>query len=298
VAVVGFEDLERVRIVLPDGTILLPLIGPVVAAGKTLEDLEQEITRRLSFFLVDPVVELNLPLLRPVVVTVGGDVNRPGPVQLDSLSAFDTPVLETGTTAPTLSSALARAGGVRRTADLRNITVQRRLPDGNEVTLAVNLWDALFQGGDNDNILLQDGDIVFVPEAPEGSELNPQLVARSSLAPDVVRVRVIGEVTRPGEIEIPPTSSVSGAVAAAGGHTPESADLSNVALLRLADNGQVEEQRVDLGNIVDSTPIQDGDVIVVPKRGFLNTLDNISRTVQPITAPFNFLLLLDRVFFN
>jgi polysaccharide export outer membrane protein len=305
ITVVGIDELERNRIVLPDGTILLPLVGAVPAAGKTLVELEQDITRRLSFYVVEPVVEVNLNTLRPVVVTVAGEVNRPGPVQLNSLSTFNTRVdtnaqLTSSTTSPTLSTALVGAGGVARTADLRDITVRRLLPDGREVSLKVNLWETLFEGQGESNILLQDGDVVFVPEAsPTAVGINPQIVARSSLAPETVRVRVIGEVLDPGEVEVPADGSVSSALAIAGGYDTDTADLSQVALLRLQDNGQVEEQIIDMNaNLVDGTPIQEGDMIVVPKRGYLNTLDTISRTLSPITAPFNFLLLIDNFFDN
>jgi protein involved in polysaccharide export with SLBB domain len=171
ISIIGIPDLERNRIVLPDGTILLPLIGAVPAAGRTLVELEQDVTRRLSYYLVEPVVEVNLNTLRPLVVTVAGEVNRPGPVQLNSLSTFNTRVdnnaqLRSETTSPTLSTALVGAGGVKRTADLREITVRRLLPDGREVDLSINLWESIFEGRGESNILLQDGDVVFVPEAP------------------------------------------------------------------------------------------------------------------------------------
>jgi polysaccharide export outer membrane protein len=303
ISVVGIDDLQRNRIILPDGTILLPLIGAVPAAGRTLTELESDVTRRLSFYIVDPVVEVNLNTLRPVVVTVAGQVNRPGPVQLNSLSTFNTTVganaqLVSETTSPTLSTALIGAGGVLRDADLSNITVRRLLPDGREVDLQVNLWETIFEGRGESNILLQDGDVLFVPEVVElATEVNPQVVARSSLAPETVSVRVIGEVNRPGEVQVPTDGSVSSAIAIAGGYDTDTANLSQVALLRMQDNGQVEEQMIDLNaNLVDSTPIRDGDMIVVPKRGYLNTLDTIGRALGPLTAPFNFLLLLDRVF--
>jgi polysaccharide export outer membrane protein len=300
-SVIGFPEFDDNRTILPDGTLLFPLIGSVVADGKTLADLDTEITRRLSYYLVDPVVNLNLAVMRPVVVAVGGEVNRPGPVQLNSLSTFNTRVtndaqLTSEVTSPTLSTALVGAGGVRRTADLRDIVVQRRLTNGETVRFSVNLWESIFRGGEGANILLRDGDVVYVPEAPPQADIDPQLVARSSLAPDVVRVRVIGEVRSPGEVQVPPDGSVSSAIAVAGGHDIETADLANVQLLRLQANGQVEERTLDLNNLVDATPIQDGDVVVVPKRGYLNTLDNISRVLSPITAPFNFILLLDRLF--
>lgn len=303
ISVAGVTELDRERIVLPDGTILLPLIGAVPAAGRTLAEFEQDVTRRLSFYIVEPVVEVNLDTLRPVVVTVAGEVNRPGPVQLNSISTFNTTVtaddrLVSENTTPTISTALVSAGGVLRTADLRDITVRRLLPDGREVNLKVNLWETIFQGRGESNVLLQDGDVVFVPEAPAGTPgINPQVVARSSLAPETVNVRVIGEVPRPGQVVVPNDGTVSSALAIAGGYDLQTADLSQVALLRLQDNGTVEEQIIDMNaNLVDATPIQDGDMIVVPKRGYLNTLDTIGRTLSPITAPFNFLLLLDRVF--
>lgn len=284
VAVIDFEEFTQDQIVLPDGTISLPLVGPVMASGKTLEVLQAEITQRLSNFLVEPVVEVELLSLRPVVVIVGGAVNRPGPVQLDSLTASSTP--------PTLSRALADAGGVRRTADLRAITVQRLQPNGRQETLTVNLWESIFQGLRGDDSALQDGDIVFVPEAPEGAEIDPQLVARSSLAPERIVVRIIGEVGSSGEISVSPDSTVLSAIASAGGHTSD-ANLKKVSLLRLDESGQVLGQNLDLRDFEDTTPIQNGDIVVVPKRGYLNVLDNISRTLRPVTAPFNFLFLLE-----
>ncbi|NER79798.1 MAG: polysaccharide export protein [Leptolyngbya sp. SIO1D8] len=302
ISVIDFPEFEQTRVVLPDGTVLLPLVGSVLASGKTLATLQIEITNRLSVYLVDPIVELNLSVLRPVVVTVGGEVYRPGPVQLNSLTTVSTRVgansqLNSAATAPTLSAALINAGGVRRTADLRRITVQRQLPNGRQENRTINLWESIFQAAEGNNILLQDGDVIFVPTANEDAEIDPQLVARSSLAPTSVNVRVIGEVRRPGEVQISPDSTVLTAMAVAGGHNSD-ANLRDVALLRLENTGQVASQTLDLRNLDDMTPIQDGDIIVVPKKGYLDVLDGIARTLQPITAPLNLLLQLNGVFSN
>ncbi|MGB6013697.1 MAG: SLBB domain-containing protein, partial [Nodosilinea sp.] len=100
-----------------------------------------------------------------------------------------------------------------------------------------------------------------------------------------VRVRVIGDgVVRPGEVQVQPNSSVSGAIAAAGGPNSDAA-LGEVRLVRLSENGQVEDQKVDLSSLVDSYQIQDGDVILVPKKGYLVGIDNISRALTPILGP-------------
>lgn len=300
ISVVGFPEFESTRVILPDGTITLPLIGAVEASERTLESLESEITRRLSFYLVEPVVELNLSVLRPVVVTVAGEVYRPGPVQLSSLTTVNTRVgansqLNSASTAPTLSTALVSAGGVRRSADLRDISVQRQRPNDRNETITVNLWQSIFEGVQGDDILLQDGDVIFVPEAAADAQIDPQVVARSTISPTEVNVRVIGEVNRPGEVQVSPESIVTDALAVAGGHNDD-ANLSQVALVRLMDNGQVDAQELDLRDFTDGTPIQEGDVIVVPKRGYLTFFDAISRAIQPITSPFNLFLLLERVF--
>ncbi|HEY9735704.1 MAG TPA: polysaccharide biosynthesis/export family protein, partial [Trichocoleus sp.] len=294
--VLGYEEFEGARVVLPDGTITMPLIGSVPAAGRTLSNLSDDVQRRLAVYLTDPVVDANLTVLRPVVVNIAGEVYRPGPVQLSSLTQVNTTVSPTAnitaaTNTPTLSSALAAAGGIRRTADIRSIIVQRRLPNGTTREFTVNLWDTLATGQDTGVVVLADGDSVFVPVARSGESLDPRLIASSSFAPTNVRVRVVGEVERPGEVTVQPNSSISSAVAAAGGPTDD-ARLNNVTLVRLTDTGQIEEQTVDLSSLIDNNQIQDGDVVVVPKKGYLNVLDAIGRAVSPILAPFNLLNLL------
>lgn len=288
VSVIDFPEFSLTQAVLPDGTITLPLIGAVQVSDKTLETLRAEVTRRLSAYLVEPAVEVNLVSLRPTVVTVGGEVFRPGPIQLSSLPNDATAV-------PTVSTALVSAGGVRRTADLQSITIQRRLPNGDQEILTIDLWESIFRGGEGDDILLQDKDVIFVPRATAESEIDPQLVSRSSLAPEQINVRVIGEVNRAGEISVAPDATVLSALASAGGHSSD-ANLRDVALLRLNDNGQLVGQQLDLRSFEDTTPIQNDDIIVVPKRGYLSFIDGVSRTLRPITSPFSFLLLLDNVF--
>jgi len=304
VLVFGYEEFEGPRVVLPDGTINIPLIGSIPAAGRTLGVVEDEIENRLSLYLTNPVVDANLQVLRPVVVNVVGEVYRPGPIQLSSLTTVTRVVRDTGTltdftSTPTLSTALTSAGGVRRTADVRDVRILRRLPDGTTAEFTVNLWEAL-QGEDDLGVLVMyDGDTVIVPTALEDGEfIDQSLIARSSIAPTNIRVRVIGEVSSPGELQIQPNSSISSAIAAAGGHDTETAQLSNVKLVRLADNGQIEEQVVDVSNLVDNVQIQDGDVIFVPKRGGINTLDNIGRIFSPLLAPFGILNTIDNLFFD
>lgn len=281
VSVFGFEEYTGPLSVLPDGTITLPLVGKVPAAGRTTEQLTREITVVLDRILVDPHVSVTLNSLRPVVVNVSGEVYRPGPVQIQGTLSTTTQNSSASDTPPSVSSALVQAGGVTRTADIREVVVMRALPNGETVRTKINLWDALWSASLPEDMLLRDGDLVFVPELADGELINSRLLASSSLSPDTVRVRVVGQVTQPGEVAVPPNSSLSSAVAIAGGPT-EDAKLSEVAFIRMTDEGEVEQEIVDLRNLVDTYQVQDGDVVVVPETSTSSVLDFAQRLVGPL----------------
>jgi polysaccharide export outer membrane protein len=295
ITVFDYEEFTGAKVVLPDGTITLPIIGAVMAAGQTPEQLAQDLTLRLQAYLVNPVVTVNLSTLRPVVVNVAGEVQRPGPIQLRSLTTATSTIngSVTGSTlngVPTVSSALIEAGGITQNADIREIVLRRTLPGGESVTTTVNLWDALWSENAPQNLVLQDGDSILVPRLAADAAIDRRLIARSGLSPTTVRVRVVGEVNNPGEVQVPPNSSLSSAVAIAGGPT-EDARLRRVAYVRLNERGEIEREIVDLRNLVDNYQVQEGDVIVVPKTDTSSVLDFIGQVINP----FNFIFgLFDR----
>jgi polysaccharide biosynthesis/export protein len=280
VSVYGFEEYTGPLSVLPDGTITLPLVGKVPAAGRTTDQLTQDLTVVLDRILVNPYVSITLSSLRPVVINVSGEVYRPGPLQIQG----STEIANAGTGAyapPSVSEALVQAGGVTRTANIRDVVVMRSLPNGETARIKVNLWDALWSETLPEDTLLRDGDLVFVPRLEAGEIADSRLLARSSLAPETVRVRVVGEVTRPGEVPVPPNSSLSSAVAIAGGPTDD-ARLSEVAFIRMNDAGEIEQELVDLSSLVDTYQVQDGDVVVVPKTTSGSALDFAQRLLGPL----------------
>lgn len=284
ITVFGYEEYSLVKVIEPNGTIALPVIGSVPVAGRTPEAAAQDLATRLSYYLVDPVVSITTTALRPVFVSVGGEVQRPGPIQLQSPNTRNNNNAPQ-TRLPTLSTALIEAGGVTRDADLREVQVRRPLPNGEARIFTVNLWKGLASESSAANPLLQDGDTIFVPRLVADAEIDPRLVARSSLAPETVRVRVVGEVTDPGEVPVPPNSSLSSAVAIAGGPTND-AQLSSAVFIRMNDEGVVERQEVNLANLTDNYQVQDGDVIIVPKRGTSSILDFAIRVLNPLNLLF------------
>lgn len=286
ITVFNYEEFTGSKVVLPDGTITLPMIGRVEAVGLTTEQLAQELTTQLNVFLVDPVVTVGLSVLRPVLVTVAGEVQRPGPIQLRSLTTTNLTI--GGNTiegTPTVSVALIEAGGITQQADIRQIALRRYSPDGNSQPIIINFWDAIGSDNATQDFILQDGDSIYVPRLDPNTTLDRRLIARASFAPDTVRVRVVGEVNNPGEVQVPPDSSLSSAVAIAGGPT-EDARLSRVAFVRMNESGQIERQLLDLRNLTDTYQVQDGDVIIVPKSNTSSILDAAERLLNPLNLVF------------
>jgi polysaccharide export outer membrane protein len=284
--VFDYEEFTGPQVVLPDGNISLPIVGSIQAADRTTDELSQEITQRLRPYLKNPIVTVALSTLRPLRINISGEVQRPGPIQLASATSTTN---NTPAKAATVSSALIEAGGVTREADIRKVILKRYNPNKQDQKAEesnINLWDTIWSDKVNRDITLQDGDSLYIPKLTAGDTLDRRLIARSSLSPKTVKVRVVGEVKKPGEVEIPPTGSISGAVAIAGGPT-DKADLGQVAFTRLNTDGRIESKSVDLNKLADIDQVQEGDVVIVPKSSSSSFLDTFSQVISPFYGLFN-----------
>src|SRR5690606_16839877 len=117
------------------------------AAGRTVEEIREELTRRLSKYIEFVQLDVRVAAYRSQRVYVVGEVEQPG-VQL----VQDIPL--------TVLEAINRAGGVTPDADLRNIVLTR-----NDKTYSINLL-SLYEGGDiTQNVLLRHGDVLNVPDS-------------------------------------------------------------------------------------------------------------------------------------
>lgn len=142
------EALTRTALVLPDGKIQFPLIGEVVAGGKTVAQLKKEIEEKLSGYVVDAGLSVEVRQPNSFFVYIIGKVNAPGRQML----LANTNVLQ----------ALAMAGGVNVFADKDDIRVFRQEGDRTRIfTFRYSLVSAGKQL--DDNIWLQRGDVIVVP---------------------------------------------------------------------------------------------------------------------------------------
>jgi polysaccharide export outer membrane protein len=130
----------------PDGKITLPLVGDVVAAGRTPTELRDSISGALKDYITNPVVTVIVVETVPQEISVMGEVNTPGPQPLKG----QVSVLQ----------ALATAGGFKDFAKTKDIRILRKTATGTQ-TIPFNYKDAI--RGDGRTIYLQPGDIIIVP---------------------------------------------------------------------------------------------------------------------------------------
>ncbi|WP_027722505.1 polysaccharide biosynthesis/export family protein [Maridesulfovibrio zosterae] len=149
ISVWGDDDLAREVVVRPDGGVSFPLVGDLVAGGRTVDDLRKEIRKRIVEYIPDAAVTVILRKVENPKVYVMGKVQNPKMIVMGQ----DMTVVQ----------ALAMAGGLSNFAAAGNISVVRRFPDGSQKVFAFDYDD--FADGDNleQNILLKPGDTVVVP---------------------------------------------------------------------------------------------------------------------------------------
>ena len=166
--VVAFRGRARASFsarVTRDGTLLLPDLAPIPAAGRTLRELRADLSARVARDLSGSEVYISIGQVRQVAIFVGGEVARPG---MQALTAFGS-VLD----------ALVAAGGVKRTGSLRAIRVEG--PSGRRL---VDLYPVIAGDGAVPDLTLREGERILVP--PLGGV-----------------VAMGGELTRPGIYELP-----------------------------------------------------------------------------------------------
>ena len=231
-----------------DGSITLPLIGRVDANGLTAPKFAAAVAARMKSFILEPDVTVTLVKRRNLPVSVMGEVNKPGVVELQE---------------PTrLMEILALAGGTRDEAS-NKLIITRRMENGvlplrgartdlsEQFSIAEVDIEQLLKGANPEaNIMVAPNDVVSIPRA----EL----------------VYVIGEVKKPGGFVLRSHERVRvlQALAKAEGFTA-TAGSKNARIMRVRDDkGEREEIPVDLQamlkGLTADLQMQPDDILFVP----------------------------------
>ncbi len=245
------------RLVRPDGTLFYPYIGNINAAGRTIEELRSDISRRLANYIDSPQVDVALLRYGSQRVVLSGAFNTAGEIPV--------------TTAPmTLVQAIGQAGVDTETADLSSLILKR---DGREYML--NLDDLNRPDSWLNQVYLKDGDQLHLPYN------------------DQKKIYVLGEVTQPQALSFKASNfNLMDAIGTAGGIRQDTADGEAVYVIRGAQDIATEQAKVFQLNaesptafaLAKSFPLQPQDVVFVGPAGITRWNRFISQLLPSATV--------------
>ncbi|WP_332654194.1 polysaccharide biosynthesis/export family protein [Brevundimonas sp.] len=155
-------ELTRTQRIGPDGRISLPLVGQIMAADRTIAEVEADASDAFASQLRRPVVEITLKTAGPIRVWVGGEVRTPGMIEMTGdLDAYQ---------------AVIQAGDFLPTARQHEVALIRRGPGGVRMMRAVDLRPRR-----GEVVALRRGDILFVPRSNLGEVANFVSLFRNAL---------------------------------------------------------------------------------------------------------------------
>ncbi len=155
------DSLSRIVPVRPDGKISLPLLHDIQAAGLTAMQLRDKLAVALAEYMPNPEVSVIVNEVRSFRVSVLGEVQKPGVLQLKSTT--------------TILEAIAMSGGFRDFASPSKIVIFRRDDNGQTHKIKFNYNKAVGSSGlsfnltgdrsasDDQNLVLKSGDVIVVP---------------------------------------------------------------------------------------------------------------------------------------
>lgn len=267
---------------LRDGdTVFIP-----TAANISLSDTRQLATTSFS-----------ADLSKARTVAVVGEVKRPGAYTLIGVASNQNSSTGIVGGLPTLTQAIQQAQGIKPLADIRRVEVRRLTKTGGEQVINVNLWQLLKTGDISQDVILQEGDTVFVPKAESIAAAETIEVATARFSPDTINVSVVGEVEAPGVIKVQPNTTLNQALLTAGGFKGSRARRSFVDLIRLNVDGTVSKQKVPINlaqgvNDQNNPILRENDIIVVSRSGTARITDTLSLLLNPAASVLTVLSIL------
>jgi polysaccharide export outer membrane protein len=253
-------DLSGSYLIGPDGFLRHVLAGAIPASGSDIEELTRRLRESLERdYLREARVSITLVESARRKASVVGAIAKPGGYPLrEGMRVLDL---------------IFAAGGVSELAGGTATLIRGGSPEDGEVSaegarrapreeIPVDLV-ALLSGSDfSRNLILAPGDVLVIGA-------NGRAV---SAAPPVGRVRIVGEVERPGSYPLADAATVLDALLAAGGLSEYAA--GNRARLVRGEGAARVETRIRLSDVLEgregteNIELRDGDMIVVPESFF------------------------------
>jgi len=144
-------DLDRSVTLDPSGKIRIPLAGEIDASCMTVSQLNKEIEARLSKYIDNPFVDINVTSISSRKIHVMGEIRSPGTFSYtEQIPAWE---------------AVSKAGGFTDDANNKNLLLVRVKGGEASISLLELDFEKIFETGMiKGNYYLQNGDILYVPE--------------------------------------------------------------------------------------------------------------------------------------
>lgn len=239
VKVFGEADLSSSYSVDGDGTIAFPFLGRVPVAGKSVQEVEFALTKLLAEGYVNrPQVSVVITSYRSRSIFVLGEVRNPAKYTIEGQTTLLEVIAQAGSFTPNAAQTIIlQRYKEGLTGVVAGTPVAPGDPRGAEI-LRVSQED-LREGRLRANIILQDGDTIFVPTAE--------------------KFYVMGFVKTPGQFVLQPGMTVRQALSVAGGLTERGSDR-RIKIIRKVKNKDIE---IDASM---SDLVRPNDTIRVPQR--------------------------------
>jgi protein involved in polysaccharide export with SLBB domain len=162
--VYAMHALDQDLTVTPEGRLLLPRIGQVDVAGVTVVDAEKRVNDLLARDYKSPNASLSLRKLRPIKISILGEVLVPG--------------MQSATALQRVSEVIDKSGGFKQTSSLRNIQVRSA---SGELRARADLFKYYALGDIESNPQLHSGDVIYVPAATRFVTVNGAVVTAGKI---------------------------------------------------------------------------------------------------------------------
>jgi polysaccharide export outer membrane protein len=290
-------------LVRSDGNASFNGVGEVQVAGKTIREATELLESQVRELVREPRVTLTVTESKPPSVYLAGAVMHPGMLQAgttnssnngsttDADGKFSPGGGSTSSASSSrmdfrISSVLAAAGGVKLSADLANVMITRN----GQPYKTINLWDMLKEGNNEADLMLQNGDSVYIPELPEQAldDATYRLLLTSAIGPKTFPVRIIGDVKQPGVYELNGTSPYLNSAIAKGGGFNVSANRKVVALRRFTSEDKFSTLMINPNK--HDFMLRPNDVIYVSEQKIYKAgqfSENVSKVFSPFTSTAN-----------
>jgi protein involved in polysaccharide export with SLBB domain len=255
----GSEHRTDTVAVRSDGTISYSFVDNMPAAGLTVWELDHRLTERLSVFVKNPRLDIVVKEFKSKTALVLGEV---GALRLPYYEAGSGRFYLSGKT--TILDLLVLAGGYTEDADIKQVKLIRA-----DKIYYINLYDVIYRGETGQNVIIDDRDVVDVPELPEYGE----------------RVYVLGEVYRQGIYPLKNAPDLMAALSFAGSYTGTAVE-ENTLIIRGYQSGEKPlvltadiSAILKKGDIRQNIPLVDGDIVYVPRSTIGNVNEFIINTI-------------------